>query len=286
MPRRSPEDRPVNMRPDTAQRVVTGAALAAGVLVAVLFLPTALFLVLVLLVLLVAAWEWSGLMGVDEKPVRILYLGLCLLLGFVAMDHALTMGQLWPVLAGVVWWALVVVLLAVYRPGGPGSGMPALKGIAGVLTLVPACVALIVFHSLQPAWLVFLLLLTSSADSAAYFTGRRFGRSRLAPHISPGKTREGLFGALAVTLVVGLAGAWFFEVHQGLWFYFVALCLVTALVSVAGDLFESLMKREAGVKDSGRILPGHGGVLDRIDSVTAAAPVFLAGLFWAGILAR
>jgi phosphatidate cytidylyltransferase len=267
-------------------RVITGVALAAGVLAAILLLPTALFLLLVLAVLLLAAWEWSRLMGVEEKPVRILYLGLCLLAGFVALDHVLTLGRLWPVQAGVIWWALVVVLLAVYRPGGPGAGSPALKGIAGVLTLVPACVALLVFHSLQPAWLVFLLLLTSCADSAAYFTGRRFGRSKLAPHISPGKTREGLFGALAAALVLGVAGARYFEVHHGLWFYFVALCLLTVLVSVAGDLFESLIKREAGVKDSGQILPGHGGVLDRIDSVTAAAPVFLMGLLWGGILAR
>lgn len=267
-------------------RIITGAALAMGVLAAILLLPTVLFLVLVLVVLLVAAWEWSALMGVDEKPVRILYLGLCLTVAFVALDAALTRGALWPVQAGVLWWALVVVLLAVYRPGGRGAGRPALKGLAGVLTLVPACVALLVFHSLEPVWLVFLLLLTSCADSAAYFTGRRFGRHKLAPHISPGKTREGLFGALGVTLLLGPGGAWYFQVHQGLWFYFVALCLVTALLSVAGDLFESLLKREAGVKDSGRILPGHGGVLDRIDSVTAAAPVFLAGLIWAGILAR
>ncbi|OOG27176.1 phosphatidate cytidylyltransferase [Thioalkalivibrio denitrificans] len=268
------------------QRVVTGAALAAGLLAAILLLPTALFLVLILLVLLLAAWEWTGLMGVDEKPVRLLYLGLCLVLGFVALDHALTMGRLWPVVAGVIWWALVLVLLAVYQPGIVGTGRHALKGVAGVMTLVPACVALLMLHAIQPAWLVFLFLLTACADSAAYFTGKRFGRSKLAPHISPGKTREGLFGALGVTLLLGLAGAWYFEVHLGLWFYFVALCLVTALLSVAGDLFESLMKREAGVKDSGEILPGHGGVMDRIDSVTAAAPVFLFGLLWAGILVR
>jgi phosphatidate cytidylyltransferase len=267
-------------------RTITGAVLAVAVLAAILLLPTAVFLFLVLAVLLAAAWEWSRLAGIEETPVRILYLGLCLVAGFVTMDHALTQGRLWPVLAGVVWWALVVVLLAVYRPGSLGTGRPFLTGLAGLLTLVPACVALLVFHSLQPAWLVFLILLTSSADSAAYFTGRRFGRNKLAPHISPGKTREGLLGALVFTLPLALGGAWYFQVHAGLWFYFVALCLVTVLLSVAGDLLESLVKREAGVKDSGSILPGHGGVLDRIDSVTAAAPVFLIGLLWGGIVAR
>jgi phosphatidate cytidylyltransferase len=133
---------------------------------------------------------------------------------------------------------------------------------------------------------LYLILLTASADTAAYFTGRRFGRTRLAPEISPGKTREGLLGAVLGTLPLALLGMWALGVTPRLGVYFVLLCLVTVLVSVAGDLFESVLKREAGAKDSGTLLPGHGGVLDRIDSLTAAAPIFLAGLIWGGFVAR
>ncbi|MFW5453013.1 phosphatidate cytidylyltransferase [Thioalkalivibrio sulfidiphilus] len=226
--------------------------------------------------------QWARLTGKGGQAGRLAYLGLILLLALGAALLWQDGSGLWPVLAGVVWWAVVLVLLAIYQPGG--HRYPLLTGLAGLLTLVPAGLALVMLHEVSPLWLVFLVFLTSSADSAAYFTGKRFGRNKLAPHISPGKTREGLLGALVATALLGLAGAWWFQVHPGLWFYFVALCLVTALLSVAGDLFESLVKREAGVKDSGTLLPGHGGVLDRIDSLTAAAPVFLLGLVWGNIL--
>jgi phosphatidate cytidylyltransferase len=264
-------------------RILTAIVLAVVVFSAILLAPTAVFGMLVLAALLVGAWEWSRLMGMTRPVARVAYLLLLLLVSLGAVALWVRDGVLWPVVAGVIWWAMVLVLLAIYRPGGHRHR--ALIGSAGLLTLVPAGLALLVFHDLNPAWLVFLVLLTSAADSAAYFTGKRFGRNKLAPHISPGKTREGLIGGLVATGLLGLAGAWWFDVHMGLWFYFVALCLVTALVSVAGDLFESLVKREAGVKDSGTLLPGHGGVLDRIDSITAAAPVFMMGLVWGGIVA-
>ncbi|MEA3412443.1 MAG: phosphatidate cytidylyltransferase, partial [Pseudomonadota bacterium] len=139
---------------------------------------------------------------------------------------------------------------------------------------------LVDLHAERPELLLYLLVLIWLADSAAYFSGKKLGRTRLAPALSPGKSREGVFGALAATLLLGLAGAWWFDAGLVDGVYFVILSLLTALVSVEGDLFESLLKRRAGVKDSGRILPGHGGVLDRIDSLTAAAPVFWMGLYW------
>ncbi|MFN2348814.1 MAG: phosphatidate cytidylyltransferase [Thioalkalivibrio sp.] len=264
-------------------RILTAIVLAVVVFSAVLLAPTALFGVLLLAALLAGAWEWSRLIGMTRPMVRVAYLLLLLLVSLGAVALWARDATLWPVVVGVIWWAVVLVLLAIYRRAGQRHRV--LIGLAGLLTLVPAGLALLVFHDLNPVWLVFLVLLTSVADSAAYFTGKRFGRHKLAPHISPGKTREGLLGALVATGLLGLGGAWWFDVHMGLWFYFVALCLVTALVSVAGDLFESLVKREAGVKDSGTLLPGHGGVLDRIDSITAAAPVFLMGLVWGGIVA-
>jgi phosphatidate cytidylyltransferase len=120
------------------------------------------------------------------------------------------------------------------------------------------------------------LILIWVADSGAYFVGRQWGKNKLAPRVSPGKTIEGLLGALAGGLIWGYAGMVWFEPKSG--WLFVALCFVTVLFSVLGDLVESLFKRNAGVKDSGQLLPGHGGVLDRLDSLTSAAPVFVLGL--------
>src|SRR5690606_17335644 len=134
---------------------------------------------------------------------------------------------------------------------------------------------LVRLHEHGPAVMLFLLLLVVAADVGAYFAGRRFGRNKLAPRVSPGKTWEGVIGGLLGAALIALAGGAWFGVPL---VPFVALCVVAVLASIVGDLTESLFKRHAGVKDSGTLLPGHGGVLDRVDSVTAAAPVFLIGL--------
>ncbi|MEZ5454429.1 MAG: phosphatidate cytidylyltransferase, partial [Thiothrix sp.] len=126
----------------------------------------------------------------------------------------------------------------------------------------------------------YLITLIALADTAAYFTGRSFGKHKLAPDLSPGKTREGLSGAVVVTAVWASLGSFWLDVPVGQGAIFMVLSMFVVLMSVAGDLFESLLKREAGVKDSGQILPGHGGILDRIDSMLAAAPLFTLGLLW------
>jgi phosphatidate cytidylyltransferase len=128
-----------------------------------------------------------------------------------------------------------------------------------------------------PGYVLFLFLLIWVADIGAYFAGRRWGRRKLALAISPGKTWEGAVGAGAAALAFALAGAAALGLGSR-WPGFVAICMVTVGFSIAGDLFESMMKRQRGLKDSGSLLPGHGGVLDRVDSLTAAAPVFLLGL--------
>ena len=127
---------------------------------------------------------------------------------------------------------------------------------------------------------MFLLALVWVADITAYFVGKRFGKNKLAPLLSPGKSREGVIGALLASLVMAIIGLRIFTFDKQASMYFIGLCVLTALISVVGDLYESLLKRKAGAKDSGTILPGHGGVLDRIDSLTAAAPIYLLGLYW------
>ena len=270
------------------QRLITALVLGLGVLAAIFLLPPLGFALLVLLVVALGAWEWAGLSAITHPALQIGYAAFSVLMlaGLYFWVDASTIGTL--LLLTALAWAAVVVLIAVGHP--PQEEQLLLRrwglGAAGLFALVPAGLALIILQAIHPSWLLFLLLLTATADTAAYFTGKRFGRQPLAPNISPGKTREGLLGGLAGVAVLALLGASWFGLELSLWFIFVCLCLITALISVVGDLFESLLKRAANAKDSGRLLPGHGGILDRIDSLTAAAPVFLLGLLWAGIVAR
>jgi phosphatidate cytidylyltransferase len=163
------------------------------------------------------------------------------------------------------------------RPDRPDP--PLIIGAAGLVVLVASWVALMGLRDeFGPGYVLFLFLLIWVADIGAYFAGRRWGRRKLASIISPGKTWEGALGAGTAALALALAGAVVLD-WGSRWPGFVAICMVTVGFSIAGDLFESMMKRQRGLKDSGSLLPGHGGVLDRVDSLTAAAPVFLLGLY-------
>jgi phosphatidate cytidylyltransferase len=166
---------------------------------------------------------------------------------------------------------------------GHGPGLRLLKSLAGVLVTVPAWASLVLLHSREPDGpyvILYLLVLVWAADSGAYFAGRKWGKRKLAPVISPGKSWEGVYGGIALCSVlavaVGLAYGETLKQAAGL----LLVSLLTVMFSIVGDLLESLMKRQAGIKDSSNLIPGHGGVLDRIDSLTAAAPVFFIGLHW------
>jgi len=175
----------------------------------------------------------------------------------------------------------VVILLSVYESNWLQTAwLQRMLGFSGFVVLVPSWLALTSIHRQGPIMLMFLLVLVWITDIAAYFVGKRFGKTKLAPKLSPGKSREGLWGALMASILLAIVGVRLFDLDMNVWVYFGCLCLLTALISVVGDLYESLLKRRAGVKDSGRILPGHGGILDRIDSLTAAAPGFVLGLYW------
>jgi phosphatidate cytidylyltransferase len=160
---------------------------------------------------------------------------------------------------------------------------PWLKIVAGYLVMLPAWAALVVLHGRTadgPLITLYLLVVVWLADSGAYFSGRRWGKRKLAPVISPGKTREGVYGAIVVSAVFALVAGLLYS-HSVVWTAGLMLVSTVAVMfSIVGDLLESLMKRQSGIKDSSHIIPGHGGILDRIDSLTAAAPVFLLGLQW------
>ncbi len=272
-------------------RLITAGCLIPPLIAGLVLLPTPVIAVLFAGFAGIGAWEWTRLAGWSEPSSRLLY---CLVLAACLWISYILLGLPWDT-AGIMglsalllsWWGLCGYWLFDYQRHG--SGMPRswpLLAMAGLLVVVPAWAAIVRLHGAIPArgyLVVLLLVMVWSADTGAFFVGRRYGRHRLADRVSPGKTWEGLFGGLlAGALVAFLCSAPLaLGADERLLFVFVSV--VTILFSVLGDLFESLVKRQAGVKDSGTLLPGHGGLLDRIDSLTAAAPVFALGMAVVGV---
>ncbi len=265
------------------QRVVTASILAPLVVAGILMLPTPYFAALLAVVVLAGAWEWAALARWPSTPGRLSYVAV-FLLGLAA---AVWLARHTPGLAAVLviallWWVTALGLVWRYqRQGSLPPGPSWLRGLAGWPVLLPCWVSLVALHGRPDngIYLVLILLvLIWAADAAAYFVGRRWGRRRLAFHVSPGKSWEGVMGGLLAVSAVAVVCGMLLELVGAELGLFVLLCLGTAMVSILGDLTESLFKRQVGLKDSGQLLPGHGGVLDRIDSLTAAAPVFAAGI--------
>ena len=264
------------------QRVATGLLLAATVLAILFWLPAGVAVAAVMVVMAAGAWEWAGLAGLGGRGARAAYTLVIGLATAAAWWFTAAAGPRVAFLAAATAWWLAAFAWVVAIPGRGGARGAA---VAGVLVLVPAAVALGRLVALEPdgrTLLFFLLLLIAAADIGAYFGGRRFGRHKLAPRVSPGKTWEGFVAGLLGAGVVAVAGARVFGFPTLPW---LAVCLLVALVSVVGDLAESMFKRRVGLKDSSALLPGHGGVLDRVDSLTAAGPVFLLGLHLLGVAA-
>jgi phosphatidate cytidylyltransferase len=269
------------------QRLLTALILAPLVLWGVLVMSNLTLMLVMALVVLVGGSEWARLAGASGWLEQGVFLGLLALLmaglAWLATQHQDWL--LWFMAANVLWWLAVLVLATRFNAEPRWQGLSLAQLGVGIVVLVPAWLALVLIHRLPqdgPGYLVFLLILVWSADVGAYFTGRRWGRTKLAPRVSPGKTREGVYGAMIGAMICGLVLAWWQDGGVLAYLYGVILCLMTALVSVLGDLLVSMLKRLRGVKDSGTLLPGHGGLLDRIDSLTAASPLFLFGLILMG----
>lgn len=265
-------------------RIATGLVLAPAVVLAILFLPATGFTVLVSVLMLAAFWEWTRLSGLPQRPLRAgLLTGLAVLFALIAL--ALPKATLlYLCLTGCAFWLLAILWLRhrdFAASDQPGNRM--LKLVAGAVLLLAAWAgALLIRDGVADGrlWLIACLAVIYGGDTFAYFSGRQFGRRKLAPNISPGKTWAGLYGALAGATTVALVAGLLLGLRGtslALWLTLAVACL---LLSILGDLFESLMKRHRQVKDSGRLFPGHGGVLDRGDSLFAALPVFAVGLAW------
>lgn len=269
------------------QRLITALILAPLVIWGVLVMSNQTLMLLMALVVLVGGNEWSRLAGATGWLQRGGYLGVLALLmtglAWLATRHQDWL--LWLIAANILWWLVVLVGVIRFNADQRLQGLSLSQLIEGIIVLVPAWLALVWIHRLPqdgPRMLVFLLILVWSADVGAYFSGRRWGRIKLAPRVSPGKTREGVYGAMVSALICGLVLGWWQQWELTGYLYAVLLCVTTALVSVLGDLLVSMLKRLRGLKDSGTLLPGHGGLLDRIDSLTAASPLFLYGLILLG----
>ena len=257
-------------------RVITSVVSLLVIGVVLFALPTQIAELVIGLLILAGAWEWCGFIEFRSTASRIAY--VVLIAALCAIPYVVV-----PETAGLtlkiafVWWFAAFVWTFFYPTPIP-SGV---RWICGALVLVPLYVALVLLFRLGPGYLLFALLIVWAADAGAYFFGKRFGRVKLAPQISPGKTWEGAIGGLAVVLVLAPIAAQWADVRIAVLLPF---CLAVAALSIVGDLTVSMFKRTAGVKDSGTLFPGHGGVLDRVDSVAAAAPLFALGLHWLGLI--
>lgn len=259
------------------QRIFT-AIIALAVLGVVLFaVPVAIARTVIAVLLLAGAWEWGGFIFGENRQRRMIYVAF--IGSLIALLYLNIQGQQVTDLvfvAALTWWFGALIWMFFY----PTPVASIVVWLAGVFVLVPAWAALDFLYVQSPTLLLFALLIVWVADIGAYFVGKGFGRVKLAPKISPGKSWEGVLGGLtAVTLLAGV-GSQHFEIGVSV---LVPFCIGVAMLSIVGDLTVSMFKRNAGIKDSGSLFPGHGGVLDRIDSATAAAPLFALGLNWIGL---
>jgi phosphatidate cytidylyltransferase len=263
------------------QRTLTALVLAPIAIAVILFLPTAVVAVIISAMCLVAVHEWTRLAGIASNSVRAIVVAL----------NAVFFGALWMLRddplawyvigAGLVWWLLALLWMRSFTyAAAPTRENAAIKIVACELAILPAWLALMKLHESVPhghAWALFAVALIWAADIAAFFAGKRYGTTKLSPRISPNKTTAGGWGALAGAGALAVICGWAFGLRGMALAALVALALLAVVASIVGDLFESLLKRQANVKDSGALFPGHGGLLDRLDSLFAALPVFVAG---------
>jgi len=265
-------------------RVLTGCILGALLLLGLFLLPPLWAVLAFALVFIIGAWEWAGFGALRKPFARALYTLIVALALGLSWRWTDTLAHLIILLcAACAWWIIAFFWLTL----APAWNRPALTLVCGLAVLAPAFVALARLQisaggfARGPLIVLWLVLMVCAADIGAYFAGRAFGQRKLAPRVSPGKTWEGAMGGLAMVALVAGAGALYFGLPP---LVVVVFGCGVGIFSVIGDLTESMFKRAAALKDSGTLLPGHGGLLDRIDSVTAAAPLYALGLFGSGVI--
>lgn len=262
------------------QRIITAITLVTLLVILYFFLTPMQFTYFLSLFVLIGAWEWSSLIGWREKWKRTLYVAAVACISYVGLVVTVgKSGTLFTItLMAALWWLYALVEL---REGAILFRSKTMKAVSGLLVLAPVwwCAGyFLLAGSKNHQFLLYVVVLVAVADTAAYFSGRALGRHKLAPNVSPGKTIEGAIGGLSgVILLAILFGVFVWDMKFTDVLLLSLLSVITGCFSIIGDLFESKLKRSMSVKDSGNILPGHGGVLDRMDAMTAALPVFTFG---------
>jgi phosphatidate cytidylyltransferase len=264
------------------QRIITASIMASLALWWILALDTDTLAIIFAVIFTLGAWEWSRLVGLQSYVARIAY-SLAFPVIFTLIHPLLQQGT-WPqviLVLSLIWWTLALLSVLTYPRGAVlWQSSAVARAFAGLMVLVPSWAALVLLHSrFDHGYFILLAFIIWGADTGAYFAGRAFGKRKLAPKVSPGKSWEGVIGGLFLALGVAVFATYWLKPIGG-YSGFLLLVVATVFISVLGDLMESLFKRVMNLKDSGGILPGHGGVLDRLDSLTAAAPLFTLGLLW------
>lgn len=264
------------------QRVITALVLAPLMIGGIFFLPLYEFGLFIGLIATVAAWEWANLAGFTKQPSRVFYALAMACAVYVAMQLRMDASfEFYSLVAAAAWWLLALGFVLTYPKSADAWANVPVRAILGFVVLIPMWVGFMHLKA-QPHsnWLiVYLMLVIWGADTGAYFAGKTWGKAKLAPKVSPGKSWAGFWGGLATSMLVAAGFAYIWNSNiQSLSTAAIAklfvIAAITMLVSVLGDLSESMLKRQRGIKDSSNLLPGHGGVLDRIDSMAAAVPVF------------
>jgi len=275
------------------QRIVTALILAPLALIAILFLPVFEFQIAIAGVVAIGAYEWAKMSGLDSRAYKSAYTGVALAICLVCIqviDQNVIwyQGQLnalyrYILSASAVWWVFSFAMIIAYpRFSAFWKHSVMIRAIFGLMTLIPTWIGVVSLrtslYEVDPfygASLIFYVLgIVWAADIGAFFVGIKFGKHKLRPNVSPGKTLEGLLGGITASAAIIAFAALHYNVDPSRIWLHIVIGGVTVGVSALGDLNESMFKRCAGIKDSGTILPGHGGVMDRIDSLTAAFPIF------------
>lgn len=263
------------------QRIITGLILAPLVLCGVFLLEPNYFAWFFAFILAVAGWEWANLSSFTTPIVRVTY---GMLIAALALTVMPLISVTWVLTISLMWWIIATILVLTYPDSSKLWRHPWVSAVLGLVILLPMWKALVFireanftpiegFNSLL--LILYVLLLVWSADVGAYFTGKAWGKRKLAPNVSPGKSWAGAWGGVTATLILALGSAYLMNFSTIMTIQLVVITALTACISIIGDLTESMFKRTRGIKDSSALLPGHGGVMDRIDSLLAAIPIFV-----------
>jgi len=279
------------------QRIITAIILALIVIGTVFFLPLQFFMLVFCAVFLLASKEWAGFVGKTPSSFILYLYGVLLALTLIMVP----IGKMWGVdginpifssglIIASVWWVTALIMVISYPKSALlWSKSKALKALFGIVTLIPFFWGIVAIRTINmqhqfytgSELLMYVFVLVWASDTGGYFFGKKLGKHKLLATVSPGKTIEGFLGGLFLGMAIAVIGLFYFAVPENKDITFLIISFITILCSVLGDLTESIFKRESGLKDSGHLFPGHGGILDRIDSLTAAVPIFaLCYLTW------